>query len=91
MQQRKVDILFVIDDSGSMGEEQAALAANFSALIEELEATEVVADIGGFVGHLCHDHDIPGLVGLAKGSDGFGQLVAEDEDEARHQGISLPA
>lgn len=42
--QRKVDILFVIDDSGSMGEEQAALAANFSALIEELEATEVVAD-----------------------------------------------
>ena len=41
---RKVDILFVIDDSGSMSEEQAALAANFSALVEQLESTEVMAD-----------------------------------------------
>jgi len=41
---RKVDILFVIDDSGSMGEEQAALAANFSALVEQLESIEVGAD-----------------------------------------------
>jgi hypothetical protein len=41
---RKVDILFVIDDSGSMGEEQGALAANFSALVEQLESIEVGAD-----------------------------------------------
>jgi len=41
---RKVDILFVIDDSGSMGEEQGALAANFSVLIEQLESLEVGAD-----------------------------------------------
>lgn len=41
---RKVDILFVIDDSGSMGEEQGALAANFSALVEQLESLEVGAD-----------------------------------------------
>ncbi len=41
---RKVDILFVIDDSGSMGEEQAALAANFSAFVEVLEDPDVDAD-----------------------------------------------
>lgn len=41
---RKVDILFVIDDSGSMGEEQAALAANFEVLVEQLESIEVGAD-----------------------------------------------
>jgi hypothetical protein len=41
---RKVDILFVIDDSGSMGEEQGALAANFEALVEQLESIEVGAD-----------------------------------------------
>ncbi len=41
---RKVDILFVIDNSGSMGEEQAALAANFEAFVRELEVEEVDAD-----------------------------------------------
>ncbi len=41
---RKVDILFVIDNSGSMGEEQAVLAANFSAFVEVLERPEVDAD-----------------------------------------------
>jgi hypothetical protein len=41
---RKVDILFVIDDSGSMGEEQAALAANFETLVQQLESIEVGAD-----------------------------------------------
>ena len=34
---RKVDILFVIDDSGSMGEEQAKLAANFAPFVATLE------------------------------------------------------
>ena len=35
---RKVDVLFVIDDSGSMAEEQAKLAANFAPFIETLDA-----------------------------------------------------
>lgn len=34
---KKVDVLLVIDNSGSMGEEQANLAANFGPFIEELE------------------------------------------------------
>jgi len=42
--QRKVDILFVIDDSGSMGREQGTLAANFGVLVEQLESLEVDAD-----------------------------------------------
>lgn len=42
--QRDVDILFVIDNSGSMAEEQATLAANFGAFIELLELPEVAAN-----------------------------------------------
>src|SRR5690606_12230064 len=34
---KKVDVLLVIDNSGSVGEEQANLAANFGPFIEELE------------------------------------------------------
>jgi hypothetical protein len=41
---KDVDILFVIDNSGSMGEEQAALAANFERFIEVLEADDVRAN-----------------------------------------------
>lgn len=37
---RDLDILFVIDDSGSMGEEQASLAANFQAFMDVLESVE---------------------------------------------------
>jgi hypothetical protein len=37
---RDVDILFVIDNSGSMAEEQASLAANFNRFINVLEAIE---------------------------------------------------
>jgi len=33
----KMDILFVIDDSGSMGEEQGNLAQNFPLFIEALD------------------------------------------------------
>ena len=33
---RNIDILFVIDDSGSMGEEQASLARNFPAFVNVL-------------------------------------------------------
>src|SRR5690606_30449961 len=35
--QRAADILFVIDDSGSMGTEQSSLARHFSAFINVLE------------------------------------------------------
>ena len=41
---KDVDILFVIDNSGSMGEEQAILAANFGSFIEVLEAEDVEAN-----------------------------------------------
>jgi hypothetical protein len=41
---RNVDVLFVIDNSGSMGEEQATLAANFERFISVLERENVRAD-----------------------------------------------
>ncbi len=41
---RDVDILFVIDNSGSMAEEQATLAANFGAFIDVLEDPNVAAN-----------------------------------------------
>ncbi len=41
---RDVDILFVIDNSGSMAEEQALLSANFAAFINVLEAPDVRAN-----------------------------------------------
>ena len=41
---KDIDILFVIDNSGSMGEEQALLAQNFGAFINVLEADGVEAN-----------------------------------------------
>jgi len=41
---KDVDILFVIDNSGSMGEEQANLSENFGAFIDVLEAEDVKAN-----------------------------------------------
>ncbi len=41
---KDVDILFVIDNSGSMGEEQATLASNFERFINVLERPEVEAN-----------------------------------------------
>ena len=41
---KDVDILFVIDNSGSMAEEQALLSANFAAFIDVLEAPDVKAN-----------------------------------------------
>jgi hypothetical protein len=43
---KKVDVLLVIDNSGSMGEEQANLAANFGPFIEKLEAAGADYRIG---------------------------------------------
>jgi hypothetical protein len=42
--ERDVDILFVIDNSGSMGAAQANLANNFGAFIETLEDDELALD-----------------------------------------------
>ncbi len=41
---KDVDILFIIDNSGSMGEEQANLGANFPSFISVLEAEDVEAN-----------------------------------------------
>ena len=41
---KDVDIVFVIDDSGSMAEEQALLSANFASFIGVLEAEDVKAN-----------------------------------------------
>jgi hypothetical protein len=41
------DVLFVVDDSGSMGGEQRALAENFHRFIENLDATNAVRANGG--------------------------------------------
>ena len=41
---KDVDILFVVDNSGSMGEEQATLAANFASFIDVLERPKVSAN-----------------------------------------------
>lgn len=41
---KNVDILFVIDNSGSMGDEQANLASNFEPFIEALEEKNVEAN-----------------------------------------------
>jgi hypothetical protein len=43
---REVDILFVMDNSGSMGEEQGILAANLPALLDVLDDAEVDWRIG---------------------------------------------
>jgi hypothetical protein len=43
---RNIDLLVVVDNSGSMGEEQANLAANFGPLIEELDAVRANYRIG---------------------------------------------
>lgn len=42
----KVDVLFVIDDSCSMGDDQAELAANFSAFIHSANVRQVDFQIG---------------------------------------------
>ncbi|MEM6989880.1 MAG: vWA domain-containing protein [Myxococcota bacterium] len=44
VQRKDVDVLFVIDNSGSMGEEQATLAGNFESFIAKLEQPGVEAN-----------------------------------------------
>ena len=54
---KDVDILFVIDNSGSMGEEQANLGANFPVFIEKLE--EETVDANYRIGVTTTDNDNP--------------------------------
>jgi hypothetical protein len=42
----RADVLFVVDDSASMAEEQARLAENFVAFVEALESTEADWQLG---------------------------------------------
>ena len=53
-----VDILFVIDNSGSMGEEQANLSSSFASLINVLEDPEFDADYR--IGITTNDNGNPG-------------------------------
>ncbi|MCB9569505.1 MAG: VWA domain-containing protein [Myxococcales bacterium] len=69
---RSVDVLFVIDNSGSMAEEQALLAANFASFIEILESPKVRADYR--IGITTTDSGNPMCPGSATTPEG-GQLV----------------
>lgn len=63
---KDVDILFVIDDSGSMGEEQGTLANNFPAFIEVLEREGVEANYR--IGVTTTDNGNPWCTGGAGGA-----------------------
>ncbi|HEX2677817.1 MAG TPA: hypothetical protein VHM19_14290 [Polyangiales bacterium] len=64
----KVDLLFVVDNSGSMREEQAALKDQFPKLIDELTQSHV-KDL--HVGVVSVDMGLIGIAGIA-GCDGLG-------------------
>ena len=49
-----VDILWVVDNSGSMQEEQQGLGESFEAFIQNLIASGVDYHIGGFPGPVCN-------------------------------------
>ena len=42
----KVDLLLIIDDTASMEQEQAALAAHFAALLDDLDAVDIAWQLG---------------------------------------------
>jgi hypothetical protein len=73
VEQHDVDILFVIDNSPSMGEEQAKLAANFDAFIDVLEAPDVRANYR--IGITTTDNGNPWCPGYATTPEA-GHLVA---------------
>jgi hypothetical protein len=74
-----IDLLFVIDNSGTMGEEQLNLARNFPMLIEELQGLAENADVNimvtttDFGNPLCDDMHKP-----------------DDYEEARGEPIASP-
>ncbi|MEZ4241069.1 MAG: VWA domain-containing protein [Myxococcota bacterium] len=71
----EVDILFVVDDSASMAEEQAALAAGFSSFVEELQTANSNFHIG--VISTSQDTDDPDR-GILIGDPPY--LTADDPD-----------
>lgn len=79
----RVDILFVIDDSLSMAEEQLALASGFTTFLEELDASETSWQIGVVSTSVVTGDPLAGrLIGepgaLTEGSDvvrAFGERV----------------
>ena len=66
-----IDLLFVIDNSGTMGEEQLNLARNFPMLIEELQALSDLVDVNimvtttDFGNPLCDDFEPADYVAAA--------------------------
>ncbi|EDM79863.1 putative lipoprotein [Plesiocystis pacifica SIR-1] len=82
---RKVDVLLVLDNSGSMGEEQANLAANFGPVIERLEEVGAdyrigitTTDIGG---HSCEGQATGGSLHLSSCLDRPGTFTFNGNDQ----------
>ena len=69
----KVDILFVIDHTGSMGQEQTALASNFQAFIQFAQAQALDYQLGVTT---TDTDDEAGRLVHSDGTDSFGAPVA---------------
>ncbi len=81
---KDVDILFVIDDSASMGEEQALLAANFGAFIGVLEAPDVKANYR--IGLTTTDMGNPRCLPTSKTTPSNGGLILSSCRDRADQG-----
>lgn len=68
---RKVDILWVVDSSGSMGPKQARLAANFARFVEQLTSANPPIDF--HIGVTSMDTDDPATRGRLRGWNISGQ------------------
>ncbi len=77
-QEGKVDILWVIDDSGSMGDEQASLSYNFDAFISEF----LIRDVDFKMGITTTDGR-SGYDGISKGQ--FNMLTAQAAKDDEQQ------
>lgn len=73
---QKVDILFVVDNSGSMREEQEKLARNFQSFIEEL----IKSDISDFqIGVITTDMDDPAQSGKLQSGAGSPKIINRNQ------------
>lgn len=87
----EVDILFAVDQSGSMDDDAASLAENFGAFVSALEARTggwqlgVVTYDGGCVNEGVMDGDTPGLDALFAGAVAEGDDLDIEDDEALFQ------
>src|SRR5690606_28599906 len=79
------DVLLVIDNSGSMGEEQGNLAANFGPFIEELEKAGADFRIGitttDLGGELCPDNGAGGELVLSSCLDRPETFLFKQDDQ----------